>query len=63
MDLDRLREFQRRGRFFSDMFPGAKASEKWLAHRDQLERDHERPGRWSPAATTNEPTEKSSDSA
>jgi hypothetical protein len=37
MDLETLRELQQRGRFFYEMFPGAKASEEWLRHRDQLE--------------------------
>ena len=35
MDLEMLREFQQRGRFFYEMFPGAKASEEWQRHRDQ----------------------------
>jgi hypothetical protein len=29
MDLEALRELQQRGRFFYEMFPGAKASEEW----------------------------------
>jgi hypothetical protein len=61
MDLETLRELQQRGRFFYEMFPGAQASEEWLRHRDQLEREHAHHSRSSPAAT-NEPTEKSSDS-
>ena len=61
MDLETLRELQQRGRFFYEMFPGAKASEEWLRHRDQLERQHAHHSRSSPAAT-NEPTEKLSDS-
>lgn len=61
MDLETLRELQQRGRFFYEMFPGAKASEEWLRHRDQLEREHADHSRSSPAAT-NEPTEKLSDS-
>jgi hypothetical protein len=61
MDLETLRELQQRGRFYYEMFPGAKASEEWLRHRDQLERQHAHHSRSSPAAT-NEPTEKLSDS-
>ena len=61
MDLETLRELQQRGRFFYEMFPGAKASEEWLRHRDQLERQHAHHSRLLPAAT-NEPTEKLSDS-
>jgi hypothetical protein len=61
MDLETLRELQQRGRFFYEMFPGAKASEEWLRHRDQLEREHEHHTRSSPSAM-NDPTEKSSDS-
>jgi hypothetical protein len=61
MDLETLRELQQRGRFFYEMFPGAQASEEWLRHRDQLEREHPHRSRSSPAAT-NEPTEKLSDS-
>jgi len=61
MDLETLRELQQRGRFFYEMFPGAKASEEWLRHRDQLEHEHADHSRSSPAAT-NEPTEKLSDS-
>ena len=60
MDLDTLRELQQRGRFFYEMFPGASASEEWLQHRDQLEREHDH-SHSSPAAT-NEPSDKSSDS-
>ena len=41
MDLETLRELQQRGRFFYEMFPAAKASEEWLRHRDQLERQVE----------------------
>ena len=61
MDLERLRELQQRGRFFYEMFPGAKAAEEWQRHRDQLERVHEDESRSSQSAM-NDPTEKSSDS-
>ena len=61
MDLEMLREFQQRGRLFYEMFPGAKASEEWQRHRDQLEREHGHHSRSSPATATT-PTEKSSDS-
>ena len=61
MDLEMLRQFQQRGRFFYEMFPGAKASEEWQRHRDRLEREHEHHTRSSPSAM-NDPTERSSDS-
>lgn len=41
MDLETLRELQQRGRFFYEMFPGAKASEEWQRHRDQMDREQE----------------------
>jgi hypothetical protein len=34
MDLVMLREFQQRGRFFYEMFRGAKASEAWQRHAE-----------------------------
>jgi hypothetical protein len=37
MELDVLRELQERGRFFWEMFPGAKASDEWQRQRDQIE--------------------------
>jgi hypothetical protein len=37
MEPDVLQELQRRGRFFYEIFPGAKASDEWLRQRDQLE--------------------------
>ena len=37
MQLDVLRELQRRGRFFYEMFPGAEASDAWQRQRDQHE--------------------------
>ena len=41
MDLETLREFQHRGRFFYEMFPGAKASDEWQLHRDQMEEEND----------------------
>jgi hypothetical protein len=38
MELDVLREVQDRGRFFWEMFPGAKASDAWQRQREQMER-------------------------
>jgi hypothetical protein len=61
MDLEIIRELQQRGRFFYEMFPGAKVAEEWQRHRDQLEREHERQTRSSPS-TANGPNGKSSDS-
>ena len=37
MQLDVLRELQRRGRFFYEMFPGAKASDAWQRQREEHE--------------------------
>lgn len=61
MDLETLRELQRRGRFFYEMFPGAKASEEWQRQRDQMEREQEHNPRSSPSATSGQ-RNKSSDS-
>lgn len=61
MDLEIIRELQQRGRFFYEMFPGAKVAEEWQRHRDQLEREHEHQTRSSPS-TANGPNGKSSDS-
>jgi hypothetical protein len=61
MDLETLRELQRRGRFFHEMFPGAKASEEWQRHRDQMEREEEYSPRSSPPAPGGQ-TDESSDS-
>jgi len=38
MTADELREFQDPGRFFYEMFPGAKASDQWKRDRDGLEK-------------------------
>jgi hypothetical protein len=57
MELEVLREFQRRGRFFYEMFPGAKASDGWQRHRDRMEQEHDAP--LSPSAAsdrTNKPS-------
>jgi hypothetical protein len=40
MDAEMLRELQQRGRFFYEMFPGAKASDEWQRHRDRMEEEH-----------------------
>ena len=37
MTADELRELQDRGRFFYEMFPGAKAAEEWNRQRDRLD--------------------------
>ena len=45
MQLDVLCElFQRRGRFFYEMFPGAMASDAWQRQRDQHEHSEMSPG-------------------
>jgi hypothetical protein len=41
MTADELRELQDRGRFFYEMFPGAKAADEWKRDRDRVdEGDH-----------------------
>jgi hypothetical protein len=52
MQLDVLRELQRRGRFFYEMFPGARASDAWQRQRDQHEQGEMilRPGSARPEA-------------
>jgi hypothetical protein len=57
MDFEVLREFQQRGRFFYEMFPGAKASDEWQRHRDRMEQEHDAPS--SPSAASDR-TQKSS---
>jgi hypothetical protein len=50
MALDILRELQERGRFFWEMFPGAKASDERQRQRKQSERNEKTAsGRSSPA--------------
>ena len=44
MQLDVLRELQRRGRFFCEVFPGAKASDAWQRRRDEHEHSEMAPG-------------------
>ena len=44
MQLEVLRELQGRGRFFWEMFPGAKASNDWQRQSEQLERDEKSAG-------------------
>jgi hypothetical protein len=62
MELDILRDLQDRGRFFWEMFPGAKASDEWHRQRGQIERNEEKAagGRSSPAAV-DDPGEKKAD--
>jgi hypothetical protein len=48
MQLEVRRELQKRGRFFYEMFPGAKASEDWQRQRDLLD---EREAEASPSST------------
>lgn len=44
MRPDVLRELQKRGRFFWEIFPGAKAADEWQRRREQLERLEETSG-------------------
>jgi hypothetical protein len=44
MEPEVLRELQGRGRFFWEMFPGAKASNDWQRQSEQLERDEKSVG-------------------
>ena len=37
MQAETLSEIQKRGRFFSESFPGTKASDEWQRHREQLQ--------------------------
>ena len=43
MRFEVLQELQRRGRFFFEMFPGAKVSDDWQRHRDLLNERHRSP--------------------
>ena len=49
MEFDVLRDLQDRGRFFWEMFPGAKASDEWQRQRKRTEEKAAR-GRTSPTA-------------
>jgi hypothetical protein len=44
MELEVLRELQGRGRFFWEMFPGAKEANDWQKQSHQLERDEKATG-------------------
>ena len=59
MDLEMLRELQQRGRFFWEMFPGAKASDGWQRHHDQMEHERQHHAQSLPSDTTDQ-TNKSS---
>ena len=59
MDAEMLRDLQQRGRFFYEMFPGAKASDEWQRHRDRMEGEHN--ARLLPSAASGQ-TGKSSNS-
>lgn len=39
MEPELLRDLRERGRFFCEIFPGAKASEEWQRHRARLEHE------------------------
>ena len=58
MQLEVLSELQRRGRFFCEMFPGAKVSYEWERQRELLD---ERELAWSlPSSTVTAEPEKGS---
>ena len=60
MEIDVLRELQERGRFFWEMFPGAKASDEWQQQREQIEWN-EKTERSSPAAVDGDKDAKAPD--
>ena len=51
MQPEVLRELQKRGRFFYEMVPGAKVSDEWQRHRDELEERELATSSLSPKAT------------
>jgi hypothetical protein len=62
MEFDILRDLQDRGRFFSEMFPGAKASDEWHRQRGQIKRYEEKAaGGRSSRAAGGDPEEKEAD--
>lgn len=61
MDFEVLGELQQRGRFFYEMFPGAKASDEWQRHRDQLDEREQAENPRSSPSVANDQEEKSSD--
>lgn len=63
MELDVLRELQERGRFFWEMFPGAKASDAWQRQHEQIERSEKIAGGQSPSAAVKDPGEKEAETA
>ena len=63
MEHDVLRTLQERGRFFWEMFPGAKASDAWQQKREQIERNEKTVGGQSSPAAVNDPGEKDSETA
>jgi hypothetical protein len=63
MELAILRELQARGRFFWEVFPGAKASDERLRQREQIEQNERIGARRSPPATMAGPEDKQPDPA
>jgi hypothetical protein len=61
MELAILRELQERGRFFWEMFPGAKASDEWQRQREQVEQSEKIGARRSAVATMGSPEDKQPD--
>ena len=59
MQPEVLRELQERGRFFYEMFPGAKVSDEWQRHRDELEERELATSSPSSKATGDDPQEGS----
>jgi hypothetical protein len=63
MELAILRELQERGRFFWEMFPGAKASDEWQRQREQVEQNEKIGPRRSVPATMDGPGDTQADRA
>ena len=63
MELDVLRELQERGRFFWEMFPGARASDAWQRQRERIERNEKTAGEQSSPGAVNDPGEKEAETA
>jgi hypothetical protein len=58
MELDVLRELQARGRFFWEMFPGAKTSDAWQRQREEIERNEKTAGGQSSPVAVDDPGDK-----
>ena len=63
MERDVLQELQELGRFFWEMFPGAKASDVWRRQRDQIERNDKTAGGQPSPAGVDDPGDKEAETA